>query len=81
MAEYNGLYVPQTEFGILSKPLTDLHDSRTMELTYNYVLTKYEHIYGSVSFTLTKQSWWRSIQEIIVNVTLGLTKDNIIQVA
>ena len=73
MADYNDLYVPQTEFGVLSKPLTDLHDPRAMELTYNYLLTKYEHIYGSVSFTLTKQLWWRSIQEIRVNVTLGLT--------
>ena len=44
----------QTESGVLSKPFTDLHDPRVIELTYNDLLTKYEHSYGSVSFTLTK---------------------------
>ena len=73
MAEYNDSYVPQTESVVLSKPLTDLHEPRAMELTYNDLLTKYEQIYGSISFTLTKQSWWRNIQEIRVNVMLGLT--------
>ena len=34
MAEYNDSYVPQTESGVLSKPLTDLHDPRAMELTF-----------------------------------------------
>ena len=56
MAEYNDSYVPETESGGLPRPLTELHDSTAMELTYNDLLTKREHIYKSVSFTFNQSS-------------------------
>ena len=54
MADYNDLYVPETESGILPKPLTELHDATAMELTYNDLLVKCEDIYDSVAFTFNQ---------------------------
>ena len=35
MAEYNDLYVPEIQSGVLPKPLTERRDPEAMELTYN----------------------------------------------
>ena len=54
MAEYNDSYVPETESGVLPKPLTELHDPTAMEMAYNDLLTKCEDIYETVSFTFNQ---------------------------
>jgi len=71
MADYNDSYVPETESGVLTKPLTELHDPTAMKLVYDALLNKCEDIYESVSYI--KLSWLRSTQEGTVNAGLGLS--------
>ena len=55
MSKYNDSYVPDTVAGILPKPLTSLHDPKTMKMSYPDLLNKYESIYqSSVSFTFSQ---------------------------
>jgi len=54
MAEYNDSYIPETESGILPKPLTELHNPAAMELTYNDLLVKCEDVYDSVTITFNQ---------------------------
>ena len=51
MSKYNDSYVPETEAGVLPKPLTSLHDSEAMKMSYPDLLSKCESI--SVSFTFS----------------------------
>ena len=51
MADYNDSCIPETEFGVLPKPLTELHDLTAMKLAYHELLSKCEYIYETVSFT------------------------------
>ena len=50
MAEYNDSCVPETESGVLPRPLAELHDPTAMEVTYNDLLTKCEHIYEHIFY-------------------------------
>jgi len=54
MADYNDSFVPQTESGVLPKPLTELHDPTAMKLAYHELGSKCEYIYETVSFTFNQ---------------------------
>ena len=54
MAEYNDSFVPETESGVLPKPLTELHDPTAMKLANNELLNKHEDICKTVSFTFNQ---------------------------
>ena len=44
----------ETEFRVLPKPFTELHDPTAMKLAYNELLNKCEGIYETVSFTFNQ---------------------------
>jgi len=54
MADYNDSCIPETEFGVLPKPLTELHDLTAMKLAYHELLNKCEYICEIVSFTFNQ---------------------------
>ena len=54
ISKYNDSYVPETEAGILPKPLTSLHDPEAMKMSYPDLLNRCESIYQSVSFTFNQ---------------------------
>jgi len=45
MTDYNDSFAPETESGVLLKPLTELHDPSAIKLAYNELLNKREDIY------------------------------------
>ena len=54
MPKYSDSYIPETEAGVLPKPLTDLHDPMAMKMNYSDLLDRCESIYQSVSFTFSQ---------------------------
>ena len=56
MADYNDSFVPETESGVLPKPLTELHDPTAMKLAYHELLNKSMNTFMRlhVSFTFNQ---------------------------
>ena len=54
ISKYNDFYVPETEAGVLPKPLTTLHDTEAMKMSYPDLLNRCESIYQSISFTFSQ---------------------------
>ena len=40
MPKYSDSYIPETEAGVLPKPLTDLHDPMAMKMNHSDLLDK-----------------------------------------